>query len=242
MFSLGWMEISIILIITIVIVGPKEIPTVIKFIKKLKSFFVMLKSVLSKIKSRVLILFILSACSSIPKNTQNSCAIFEERYLWYKHAKASYERWGAPIHLQLAFVKKESDFNWLAKPPRKKLFKVIPFKRPSSSFGYSQAVKGTWEQYKRETNSPLATRARFKDSVDFIGWYIHKTNKILKISKKDPYKQYLAYYKGWGDYKNYSKDKKAIIYAKSVKDMANKYRKQLTLCKKNLDKNKYIIF
>ena len=183
----------------------------------------------------ILILFIFNACSSIPKNTQNSCAIFEERYLWYKHTKASYERWGAPIHLQLAFVKKESDFNWLAKPPRKKLFKVIPFKRPSSSFGYSQAVKGTWEQYKRETNSPLATRARFKDSVDFIGWYIHKTNKILKISKKDPYKQYLAYYKGWGDYKNYSKDKKAIIYAKSVKDMANKYRKQLTLCKKNLE-------
>ena len=57
-----------------------------------------------------IIFFILSACSSIPKNTQNSCAIFEERYLWYKHAKASYERWGAPIHLQLAFVKKESDF------------------------------------------------------------------------------------------------------------------------------------
>ena len=37
MFSMGWMEISIILIITIVIVGPKEIPTVIKFIKKLTS-------------------------------------------------------------------------------------------------------------------------------------------------------------------------------------------------------------
>ena len=37
MFSLGWMEISIILIITIVIVGPKEIPTVIKFVKKFKS-------------------------------------------------------------------------------------------------------------------------------------------------------------------------------------------------------------
>ena len=37
MFSLGWMEISIILIITIVIVGPKEIPTVIKFVKKITS-------------------------------------------------------------------------------------------------------------------------------------------------------------------------------------------------------------
>jgi len=37
MFSLGWMEISIILIITIVIVGPKEIPTVIKFVKSITS-------------------------------------------------------------------------------------------------------------------------------------------------------------------------------------------------------------
>ena len=54
----------------------------------------------------IFLFLILSACSSIPKNTQNSCAIFEERYLWYKHAKASYKKWGAPIHLQLAFVKK----------------------------------------------------------------------------------------------------------------------------------------
>ena len=35
MFSLGWMEISIILIITIVVVGPKEIPTVIRFVKSI---------------------------------------------------------------------------------------------------------------------------------------------------------------------------------------------------------------
>ena len=83
---------------------------------------------------------------------------------------------------------------------------------------------------------------RFKDSVDFIGWYVNKTSKLLKIPKNDAYRQYLAYYKGWGDYKNYAQDKKAIIYAKSVKEIANKYRKQLFLCKKNLDKNKYIIF
>ena len=190
----------------------------------------------------IILLFFVTACSSIPKNTQNSCEIFEERYLWYKHARASYKKWGAPIYIQLAFIKKESDFNWLAKPPRVKLFKVIPFKRPSSSFGYSQAVEGTWRQYKRETGNKLATRARFKDSVDFIGWYVNKTTTLLKIPKNDAYRQYLAYYKGWGDYKNYSKDKKAIIYARSVKETASKYRKQLTLCRKNLDKNKYIIF
>ena len=190
----------------------------------------------------LILLFFVAACSSVPKNTKNSCAIFEERYLWYKHTKNVEKKWGVPVYIQLAFVKKESGFDWLAKPQRIKLFKVIPYKRKSSSFGYSQAIKGTWEQYKNETGNKLATRARFKDSVDFIGWYVSKTHKLLKIPKNDAYRQYLAYYKGWGDYKNYSKDKKAIIYAKSVKDMALKYRKQLTICKKNLDKNKYIIF
>ena len=37
MFSLGWMEISIVLIITVIVVGPKEIPTVIKFLKGITS-------------------------------------------------------------------------------------------------------------------------------------------------------------------------------------------------------------
>ena len=198
--------------------------------------------ILCKKKLIVLLFLVISACSSIPKNTQNSCEIFEERYLWYKHAKASYEKWGAPIHLQLAFVKKESDFNWLAKPPRKKLFKVIPFKRPSSSFGYSQAVKGTWEQYKNETGNKLATRARFKDSVDFIGWYTNKTNSILKISLQDAFKQYIAYNEGWGNYKYYKKNKKVISLAKKVEKQSKVYKNQLSKCSKSLNKNKYIIF
>ena len=37
MFSLGWIEISIILIITVIVVGPKEIPAVIKFLKSITS-------------------------------------------------------------------------------------------------------------------------------------------------------------------------------------------------------------
>ena len=190
----------------------------------------------------LIILLILSSCSSVPLNTKNSCNIFSERYLWYKHAKKTEEKWGAPIHIQLAFIKKESDFDWLAKPKRLKLFKVIPYKRPSSSFGYSQAVKGTWDQYKKETNNRLATRVRFKDSVDFIGWYMNKTEKLLKIPKTDTYRQYIAYHEGWANYKNYKKNKKVIIFAKKVKDQANKYRKQLTKCQKRLNKKKYIIF
>ena len=106
-------------------------------------------------------LLILSSCSSIPKNTADGCSIFSDRYLWYKHAKKTEKKWGTPIHIQLAIIKMESDFNWLAKPKRKKIFKIIPYKRPSSSLGYSQAVKGTWKQYKNETGKKLAVRTRW---------------------------------------------------------------------------------
>ena len=196
------------------------------------------------VKSIFLFIFILflTSCSSIPKNTADGCSIFSERYLWYKHAKKTEQKWGTPINLQLAIIKMESDFDWLAKPPRKKLFKVIPYKRPSSSFGYSQAVKGTWEQYKQENNKPLATRARFKDSVDFIGWYTNKTSKILKISKQDVFRQYIAYHEGWGNYKNYKSNNKVILIAKKVAKQSSKYKSQLSKCQKVLSTNKYIIF
>jgi len=199
---------------------------------------------MSKLRNYFLILLIIfiTSCSSIPQNTSNSCSIFNERYLWYKHAKKTEKKWGTPIYIQLAIIKMESDFDWLAKPPRQKLFKIIPFKRPSSSFGYSQAVKGTWEQYKNETGNKLATRTRFKDSVDFIGWYTDKTESLLKISKKDAFRQYLAYHEGWGGYKNYKKNQKVISLAKKVEKQSNKYKSQLQDCQKRLNKNKYIIF
>ena len=198
-------------------------------------------NLMKKILFFICFLFI-SACSSIPKNTADGCSIFSERYLWYKHAKKTEQKWGTPIYIQLAIIKMESDFDWLAKPERKKIFKVIPFKRPSSSFGYSQAVKGTWKQYKQETNNPLATRVRFKDSVDFIGWYINKTEKILKISKKDAFRQYIAYHEGWGNYKNYKSNQKVILLAKKVQNQSNKYKNQLDKCSRTLNRKKYIIF
>ena len=185
---------------------------------------------------------IISGCSSIPKNTSDGCSIFSEKYFWYKHAVKAEKKWGTPIYLQLAIIKMESDFDWLAKPQRQKLFKVIPYKRPSSSFGYSQAVKGTWKQYKEDTGNKYASRARFKDSVDFIGWYTNKTKSILKIPLTDPFKQYIAYHEGWGGYKNYKKNQKVILLAKKVENNSNKYKKQLENCKSSLSTKKFIIF
>ena len=190
----------------------------------------------------IFLFFLISACSSIPKNTADGCSIFYEKYFWYKHTKKTDKKWGVPIYIQLAIIKTESDFNWLAKPKRLKLFKVIPYKRPSSSFGYSQAVKGTFKQYKNETGNKLARRTRFKDSVDFIGWYMNKTEKILKIPKTDVYRQYIAYHEGWGNYKNYKNNKKVIILAKRVTAQAEKYRKQIKQCQRKLNRKKYIIY
>ena len=203
-----------------------------------------MKKLSQNLNSLVVIIFFLliSACSSIPKNTADGCSIFSERYLWYKHAKKTEKKWGTPIYVQLAFIKMESDFDWLARPKRLKIFKVIPYRRPSSSLGYSQAVEGTWKQYKEETNNKLATRTRFKDSVDFIGWYTNKTEKLLKISKKDVFRQYIAYHEGWGNYKKYKEKPKIILLAKKVQQQSDKYKNQLNKCSKSLNRKKYIIY
>tara|TARA_B100000902_G_scaffold398812_1_gene466999 strand:+ start:3161 stop:3763 length:603 start_codon:yes stop_codon:yes gene_type:complete len=190
----------------------------------------------------IIIYLFLASCTSIPQNTLDSCKIFNEKYFWFKHTKKVEQKWGTPIYIQLAIIKAESDFDWFAKPPRQKLFKIIPYKRPSSSFGYSQAVKGTWQQYKNETGNKLATRVRFKDSVDFIGWYTNKTSSILKIPIEDAFKQYIAYHEGWGNYKNYKSNKKIISLAKKVEKLSNTYKKQLSNCGNALNRNKYIIF
>ena len=70
----------------------------------------------------------------------------------------------------------------------------------------------------------------------------NKTETILKISKEDAFKQYLAYHEGCGNYKNYKKNKKVIKLAKKVEKQAKIYKKQLSECGNLLNKNKYIIF
>ena len=152
------------------------------------------------------------------------------------------KKWGTPIYIQLAIIKMESDFDWLAKPPRQKIFKVIPFKRPSSSFGYSQAVKGTWEQYKKETGNKLASRARFKDSVDFIGWYTNKTETILKISKKMLLNNILLIMRV-GEISNIIKKiKKLLNWQKKLKINQTFIKSNYPIVKNFLNKKRYIIF
>lgn len=186
-----------------------------------------------------IILIFTFACTSIDNlNTANSCIIFDEKESWYKSTKKSYDKWGVPISFQLAIVNQESSFNQFAKPKRKRLWGLIPGKRPSTAFGYAQVTNPTWDWYKNRTGNLNASRANFKDITDFIGWYTVQSNKMLGIPLNDFYNQYLAYHEGQGGWKNksYSSKKWLIKVAKKVETTANIYNKQLVNCETKLNK------
>lgn len=179
------------------------------------------------------------ACRTIePYMLADSCILFKEKKNWYKATIKSYNKWSVPISLQLAIINQESSFQQFAKPKRKIFLGFIPGKRPSSAFGYAQVTDPTWNWYKLRTGNINASRANFIDITDFIGWYVEQTNRILGLSKKDAFNQYLAYHEGHGGWKNKSyKSKKWLINAaKNVEINANKYNNQLNKCAKQLNK------
>ncbi|SFV87633.1 hypothetical protein MNB_SUP05-SYMBIONT-5-1148 [hydrothermal vent metagenome] len=163
----------------------------------------------------------------------------DEEVRWYKAVKASEKKYGAPAHVQLAIIYQESHFESDAKPPRSSLFGLIPWTRLSNAYGFAQAKTGTWKWYQKSTNNYDAVRDNFADAVDFVGWYINKSNKMSGISKSDTYNQYLAYHEGHGGFnrKTYRKKNWLIGVAKKVKRNAKRYQRQLQQCGTQLDKN-----
>lgn len=77
---------------------------------------------------------------------------------------------------------------------------LIPWGYVSTADGFSQALDGTWDQYRRETGNVTAQRSNFADAIDFVGWYYAKSAALLNIPRDDIYHLYLAYYLGWDAY------------------------------------------
>jgi hypothetical protein len=180
----------------------------------------------------------LSSCAtSPPKNPENLCEIFREHRDWYFIAKEVRERWGVPIHVPMSMMYQESSFKAGALPPRDYLLGFIPWGRVSSAYGYSQAKTMTWADYVRETDNAGADRDDFEDAIDFMGWFIFKTQKINKVSKWDGYNQYLNYHEGWGGFKHKSYKKKPWLskVARKVDRRAKRYSNQLKSCEEELN-------
>jgi hypothetical protein len=172
-----------------------------------------------------------------PANVENICAIFDEKSRWYRAARESEERWGTPIHVQMAIIRQESTFEFDARPPRRRLLGFIPWTRPSDAYGYAQALDSTWNWYRDDTGRRFAERDRFADAIDFVGWYTHVSQQSVGISKWDPYNQYLAYHEGQTGWRHNSYRGKRWLTdtARQVDYRAREWGAQLRRCEADLD-------
>ena len=177
--------------------------------------------------------FLLTGCSSTPNFPPNHiCSILIENKSWGKAVSKAKKKWGLPPHVGLAFVYKESSFKADARPPREKLFGVVPWARSSSAFGFAQATDEAWSDYIKDTRRRGAKRNRFRDAIDFIGWFNHQSKLRLGLRKDDVYDLYLAYYNGHTGYKRgqWRRSKTVKGYAAKTASQAKIYRKQLRRC------------
>jgi hypothetical protein len=205
-----------------------------KFIRHYKETAIFFK----KIQLLIWTIALLTACSATPpKNTENICAVFRQNDDWYEAAKAAYRRWGIPVPVQMAIMNQESSFVADAQPPRKWILGFIPAGRPTTAYGYAQAIDKTWENYQSQTGHWGADRDDFADSCDFIGWYCAISYRKLGVSPWDAQNLYLTYHEGHGGYqrKTYLLKHWLLNTSEKVAERAKRYSMQLAACQQELE-------
>ena len=169
-----------------------------------------------------------------PSDLDNACAIVAERPAYLRAMRKTERNWGVPVPVQMAIIHQESKFDGDAETPFRWELGVIPVGRVSTAYGYSQALDGTWDEYKRETGSRRARRDRIRDATDFMGWYMTQTRERLGIPLSDARRQYLAYHDGWTGYARGTYNSKGWLLNVSnrVASRAATYEAQLRACGK----------
>ena len=139
----------------------------------------------------------------------------------------------------MAIIEQESSFQARAKPARTKLLWVIPWRRPSSAYGYAQVLDETWTDYKENAGNWGASRADFSDAMDFVGWYTNSSSRQNRIARTDAYNLYLAYHEGNGGWARNSYRNKGWLMdvARNVQNTANIYQTQYQSCERELGRN-----
>jgi len=171
--------------------------------------------------------------SSAPRNLDNACRLIRERPQYFRAMRRAERRWGVPVHVQMATFHQESRFVQDARPPMRFALGVIPMGRISSAYGYSQALDGTWDEYRRETGNRRARRTNINDAADFMGWYMTLSRERNGIALTDARNQYLAYHEGHAGYRRGSYNSKPWLLevANRVAQRAAMYEQQLATCR-----------
>lgn len=169
-----------------------------------------------------------------PRDLENACAIAAERPAYMRAMQTTQRRWGVPVHVQMATIHQESKFIGDARTPHQYALGIIPVGRQSSAYGYSQALDGTWDEYRARTGNRRAQRDNIRDATDFMGWYMNDSTRILGISKTDAASQYLAYHEGRSGFARNSHRSKPwlMTVAAKVNARAELYRLQLAACRR----------
>lgn len=178
-------------------------------------------------------MLLLASCATAPPAKQdNLCAVFDQYPEWYDDARASQERWGTPIQVQMAIVRIESAFHEDIRPPRKWFLGFIPLPRDSSAYGYAQIQDPAWDDYQKANGGWFKRRTDMEDALDFIGWYTDRIHQELGISKWDARRLYLAYHEGIAGYRSaaYRYDRQLLRTAARVERLARTYGAQLRRC------------
>lgn len=192
----------------------------------------------SKYLRALILLVFVASCGSreqaAPRNLDNACSIVDQRPKYLAAMKRTQRKWGVPVAVQMATIHQESKFVGDARTPFRYALGVIPLGRQSSAYGYSQALDGTWQEYKDETGNRRAKRDRIRDATDFMGWYMDATTRRLGIARNDARNQYLAYHEGRSGYARGSYNAKPwlINVSRRVADRAVLYDTQLRSCRK----------
>ena len=185
----------------------------------------------------MLVCLTLNACAtSPPQRPENICSIFEEKRSWYRAARKAEARWRTSKHVGMAIINQESSFRHNAKPPRRWLLGIIPWKRPSSAYGYAQAIDGTWAQYLKDAGGWGRDRDDFADAIDFVHWHMRQTINRNGVKRNDARALYLNYHEGWRGFRAKSYRKKPWLesIAQRVQRRAQQYERQFASCRDRL--------
>lgn len=181
------------------------------------------------------VLALVTGCSSLPappRQALDICAVFSEKAEWRKPAARSEARWGIPVPVLMATMFHESSYRADARPPRRYYLGFIPGPRPSSAYGYAQALDGTWDEYVERQKRWFASREDFADAVDFIGWYHYGTTRELGMRPDDTLNLYLAYHEGRAGFarNSYLAKPWLVSYTDKVVATEASYREQYAGC------------
>ncbi|MGR3838096.1 MAG: transglycosylase SLT domain-containing protein [Cognatishimia sp.] len=194
---------------------------------------------MSRFFRALIILVMVASCGSrsdntAPRNLDNACSILTERPHYARAFRNTERRWGVPTHVQMAVIYQESKFKSRARTPYRYVLGVLPMGRVSSAYGYSQAIDGTWDEYRRAAGRWGAKRDDINDASDFMGWYMAGSKRSLGISLHDARNQYLAYHEGRTGYKRgtYRNKEWLLRVSGEVANRAQMYERQLSTCRR----------